>query len=235
VNYSLRIGSNTTQGILPLSPHPTINGLYNSSIETLPDGCAVNFEVVANDTTGQVFVAGIYFFIVRTDIFPPLIDLYAIYPTGEVRVGDDVVIDMATTEFPPHSLTNSCEIWWRMNAGAYTTENMTPIGFDGDSIIWRIDLGQFNEGDQIAFFCLVMDEAGNTGESRLYVLTILGPLTNITPFSTFQVVAAIGLIAAPGVGYAYTRMRKGGYKEAQREGKKAARKRARRRGSRRRV
>jgi hypothetical protein len=235
VNYSLRIGSNTTQGILPLSPHPTINGLYNNSLGTLPDTSAVNFEVVANDTTGRVFVAGIYFFVVRTDTFPPLIDLYAIYPTEEVRVGDDVVVDMVTTEFPSQSLTNSCEIWWRLNAGAYTTENMTPIGFDGDSIIWRFELGQFQKDDRIAFFCLVTDEAGNVGESRLYLLTILGPKINITPFTTFQIAATIGLVAAPGVGYAYAKMRKGGYKEAQREGKKEARRRARRRGVRRRT
>jgi hypothetical protein len=234
VNYSLRVGSNITHGILPLSPHPTINGLYNSTIGTLPDQCAVNFEVVANDTTGQVFVAGIYFFIVRADIFAPSISLYAIYPTGEVRVGDDVVVDMMTTEFPPHSTTNSCEIWWRVNAGAYTPENMTPIGFDGTSIIWRFELGQFQKDDKVAFFCLVTDESGNVGESRLFLLTILGPKINLTPFSAFQIVATIGLVAAPGVGYAYTKMRKGGYKEAQREGKKEARRRARRRGSRRR-
>jgi hypothetical protein len=234
VNYSLRVGSNMTQGILPLPPHPTINGLYNNSIAALPDTSAVNFEVVANDTTGRVFVAGTYFFAVRADIFPPLVDLYAIYPAGEVRVGDDVIVDIVTTEFPQQSLTNKCEIWWRLNADAYTIENMTPIGFDGDSIIWRFELGQFQKDDKIAFFCLVTDESGNVGQSRLYLLTILGPKTNITPFTTFQIAATIGLIAAPGVGYAFTKMRKGGYKEAQREGKKEARKRARRRGSRRR-
>jgi len=235
VNYSLRVGSNTTQGILPLSPHPTIIGLYNNSIGTLPDSCAVNFEVVANDTTGQVFVAGIYFFVVRIDIFPPLIDLYAIYPTEAVRVGDDVIIDMVTTEFPSHSSTNSCEIWWRLNSGAYTTENMTPIGFDGDSIIWRFDLGQFQENDKIGFFCLVTDESGNVGQTRLYLLTILGPEINITPISAFQIVAVIGLIGAPGLGYAYTKARRERYRKAQRDGKKEARKRARQRGSRRRT
>ncbi|MFW9833726.1 MAG: hypothetical protein ACFFEK_07015 [Candidatus Thorarchaeota archaeon] len=234
VNYSLRVGSNTTHGILPLIPHPTINGLYNNSLGTLANNSAVNFEVVANDTTGQVFVAGIYFFFVRTDNFAPTATLYAIYPSGQVRVGDDVIIDMETYEFPLHSSTNSCEIWWRLNAGAYNVENMTPIGFDGDSIVWRIELGQFEKDDKIAFFCLVEDESGNVGESRLYILTILGPAINVTPFTTFQIVATVGLIAAPGVGYAYVKMRKVGNKEVQREGKKAARKRARRRGSRRR-
>ncbi|MFW9795191.1 MAG: hypothetical protein ACFFEE_12860, partial [Candidatus Thorarchaeota archaeon] len=63
----------------------------------------------------------------------------------------------------------------------------------------------------------------------------LGPAFNITPFTVFQIVATFGLISAPGLGYAYTRMKKKNRGEAQREGKKEARRRARRRGPRRRV
>ncbi|MFX1482481.1 MAG: hypothetical protein ACFFCP_04745 [Promethearchaeota archaeon] len=235
VNYTMRNGSNETQGMFPLIAHPSIGGLYNASIENLTDGTSVNFEVFANDTTGQIFVAGIYFFAVREDTFPPIAQLYAIYPTDEVRVGDDVIIDFKTYEFPIHSLTNSCELRWRLNSAPYTSDDMVLIGVADDWLIWRIDLGQFHEGDEIAFFCFVTDEAGNVGESRLYVLTILGPPINITPITVFQILAIAGLIAAPGVGYGYTRIRRGGRKEAQREGKRAARKRARSRGSRRRA
>ncbi|MFW9805754.1 MAG: hypothetical protein ACFFFK_03375, partial [Candidatus Thorarchaeota archaeon] len=235
VNYSLRLDGNTTYHVLPLYAHSSISGLYNNTMSPLANNSAVNFEVVANDTTGRVFVAGIYFFAVRTDNFAPVVSLRAIYPTNEVRAGDDVVIDMETYEFPLHSNTNSCEMWWRLNAGTYTVENMTPVGFDGDLIIWRIDLGEFEKDDKIAFFCLVTDESGNVGESRLYLLTILGPIINTTPFTTFQIVTVIALVAAPGIGYIYAKSRTGGYKEVQREGKKAARKRARRRGPRKRT
>jgi len=235
VNYTMRVGSNVTYGILPLPSNPQVGGVYNNSMSPLEDSTAVNFEVVANDTTGRSFIAGSYYFIVRLDTFAPVVELHAIYPTDEVRVGDEIVIDIETYEFPEQSHTNSCELWWRLNAGAYVSENMTPVGIDGDRLIWRFILGQFNGGDKIAFFSLVMDEAGNVGESRLYLLTVLGPAFNITPFSAFQILAVVGLIAAPGVGYAYTRMRRRDLGEAQREGKKAARKRARRRGPRRRV
>jgi hypothetical protein len=235
VNYTMNVGGIETNGIIPLLANPQIGGVYNNSISPLEDNTAVNFEVVANDTTGRVFVAGSYYFISRADTFAPVVELRTIYPTDEVRVGDDIIIDFETYEFPEHSHTNSCEFWWRLNAASYTHENMTPMGVDHDRIVWRIALGQFNGGDQIAFFCRVMDEAGNVGESRLYELTVLGPTYNITPFTVFQVVATVGLIAAPGVGYAYTRMQKRNRGEAQREGKKAARKRARRRGSRRRA
>jgi len=235
VNYSLTVGENETRGILPLYAHPSIGGLYNNTMANLEDGTSMNFEVFANDTTGVAFVAGIYHFAVRVDTFAPTAELHAIYPADEVRAGDDVIIDMETYEFPEHSITNSCELKWRLNSAAYTSENMTPVGIDDNRLIWRIILGQFNAGDVIVFFCSVTDESGNVGESRIYRLTVLGPEFNITPFTTFQIVAAIGLIAAPGVGYAYTRMRKGGYKEAQREGKKAARKRARSRGTRKRA
>jgi len=235
VNYTLNVGGNVTNGILPLFAHPSIGGLYNNTMADFEDDTSVKFEVFANDTTGRVFIAGIYSFLVRLDTFAPIAELHAIYPSNQVRVGDEVIIDMETFEFPVHSLTNSCELWWRLNSAGYTAINMTPIGFDGDRLIWRVNLGQFNAGDEIAFFCYVMDEAGNVGESRLYVLTILGPSFNITPITTFQVVATVGLLAAPGVGYAYARSRKNKIGEVQREGKKAARKRARRRGPRRRT
>ena len=234
VNFTIETGDNVTYGTLPLSAHPSIGGLYNNSMGTLQNGTEVNFDVVANDTTGRMFVAGNYHFLVRLDIWAPIAELHAIYPTDEVRVGDDVVIDMETYEFPLHSHTEYCELWWRLNSAVFTQQNMTPMGFSGDRLIWRISLGQFNAGDKIDFFCFVMDESGNIGESRVYVLTILGPRVNVTPFSTFQIVATVGLIAAPGLGYAYARTRKRGYSDAQREGKKDARRRARRRGPRRR-
>ncbi|MFW9794249.1 MAG: hypothetical protein ACFFEE_08105, partial [Candidatus Thorarchaeota archaeon] len=171
VNYSMKVGDNESYDILPMPANPEISGFFNNSLESLEDGTQVNFDVFANDTTGRAFVAGSYYFIVREDIFAPIVELNAIYPTGAIRVGDNIVIDFESYEFPEHSHTNSCELRWRLNAEMYTTVNMTPIGVVDERIIWRYILGQFNTGDQIAFFALVMDEAGNVGESRLYRLT----------------------------------------------------------------
>jgi hypothetical protein len=232
VNYTMTVGSTTTIGVLPLFASPSISGVYNNTIGVLEDNCGVNFLVVANDTTGRAFIAGSYYFIVRADTFAPGVYLKTIYPVNEVRVGDEVIIDIETKEFPIHSHTTYCQMWWRLNAGFYTPENMTLMRVDGDSLIWRINLGEFRGGDRIDFYGKAADESGNVGQSILYQLTILGPYINITPFSAFQILAAAGLIAAPAIGYSYARMRKRNAGEAQREGKKAARKRARRRGPR---
>ncbi|MDH4212638.1 MAG: hypothetical protein OEV85_01855 [Candidatus Thorarchaeota archaeon] len=231
VNYTMNLGGVETRGILPLLANPQIGGVYNNSIESFEDSTQVNFEVFANDTTGRVFIAGIYYFIVRTDTFPPTVELRAIYPTGDVRAGDDIIIDIETYEFPVQSHTNSCEIWWKLNGGSYIVKNMTPIGIEDEIIIWRTGLGQFNANDQIAFFFLVMDESGNVGESRLYILTVIGPVFYISPWTAFQIVTTLGLVSAPGVGYIYVQRKRGRYREAQREGKKDAKRRARRRGS----
>ena len=231
VNYTMNLNGNETRGILPLVANPQIGGVYNNSIESFEDSTQVNFEVFANDTTGRVFVAGSYYFIVRLDTFAPTVTLRAIYPTGEVRAGDDVIIDIETYEFPAQSHTNSCEIWWRLNGGSYIIKNMTPIGVEDDKIIWRTGLGQFNAEDQLAFFFMVMDESGNVGESRLYILTIIGPVFYISPTVAFQIVTTLGLVSAPGLGYVYAQRKKGRYRTAQREGKKDAKRRARRRGT----
>ncbi|MHA2024507.1 MAG: hypothetical protein ACW98U_01305 [Candidatus Thorarchaeota archaeon] len=234
-NYTLTIGTNITQGVLPLIASPSITGVFNNTLGTLPDECGVNFLVVANDTTGRVFVAGSYYFIVRADVFAPGVYLKTIYPIEEVRVGDNVVIDVETKEFPTHSHTSYCEIWWRLNAAnVFTGENMTLVGVDGTSLIWRIVMGEFNGGDVIDFYFESRDEAGNLGASILYKLTILGPFIDVTPFSAFQILAVIGLVAAPAVGYSFVRVRNRDKGALQREGKKEARKRARRRGPRRR-
>ena len=231
VNYTMAQGDNETIGILPLLAHPSIGGLFNNSLGPLEDGTSVNFEVFANDTTGRVFIAGSYFFGVRLDIFAPIVELNAIYPIDSVYAGDDVVIDFETEEFPIQSLTNSCELIWRLFDTPYNYENMTPINIIDRRIIWRADLGSFNAGDQISFFSRATDEAGNIGESRVYRLTILAPTYPVSPITAFQLAAVAGLISAPGVGYVYAKRRKAGYREAQREGKKEAKRRARRRGT----
>ncbi len=231
INYTMSNGNNESIGIIPLLSHPTIGGVFNNTLEPLEDGTSVNFEVFANDTTGRVFIAGIYFFMVRIDTFPPIVELHATYPKDSIYAGDNVVIDIESYEFPEQSHTNSCEFIWRLFDTPYSYENMTPIGIIDGKIIWRIQLGSFNAGDQISFFSRVMDEAGNIGESRVYQLTILAPVYPISPINAFQLIAAAGLVAAPGVGYLYTKRRKSGYREAQREGKKEAKKRARQRGS----
>ena len=231
VNYTMAEGINETTGILPLSAHPSIGGLYNSSMGTLPDDTSVNFEVVANDTTGRTFVAGLYHFIVRIDTFAPTVALHAIYPNGGIQPGDNIVIDIESTEFPVQSHTNTCDLLWRTLDTAYVRENMTPIQAIDDKIIWRLALGQFDGGDQIMFFSQVKDAAGNVGESRIYQITVINPVITISPIAAFQVVAVVGLLAAPGVGYVYTKRKKGRYREAQREGKKDAKRRARQRGS----
>ncbi|MHA3962368.1 MAG: hypothetical protein AM325_002405 [Candidatus Thorarchaeota archaeon SMTZ1-45] len=234
VNYTLSINGTETTGILLLPEHPLAGGVYNNTLNELPDQTRCNFFVVANDTTGREFIAGSYFFIVRADIYAPVVTLRAIYPTDEVRIGDEVIIDFEVYEFPQHSFVWNCELWWRVNSGAFTISNMTFMGVDGELLVFRRSLGQFNAGDQLEFEGRIEDEAGNIGVSARHRLTILGPRQAITPLATWQILAAIGLIAAPGVGYVWAKGRKREYSDAQREGKKAAKHRARRRGSRRR-
>jgi len=235
VNYTITDGSNITMGILPLYPNPSISGVYNNTLGVLEDNSGVNFLVIANDTLGRVFIAGSYYFIVRADTFAPGVYLKTIYPIDEVRVGDEVVIDVETKEFPSHGHTISCKIWWKIGVGVFVSENMTLVGIDGHSWIWRISLGEFFGGDILDFYFEAEDEKGNVGVSILYKLTILGPPIDVSPFVAFQIVVVAGLVAAPAIGYSYVRLRKRSSGDLQREGKKAAQKRARRRGPRRRT
>ncbi|MHA1135812.1 MAG: hypothetical protein ACTSSE_04930 [Candidatus Thorarchaeota archaeon] len=230
VNYTLNNDGIMTTGILELIENPSVGSVYNSSMEDLADQTSCSFLVVANDTTGKVFIAGMYNFMVRADTFPPVVSLSAIRPTDEVSIGDNVIIDMDVYEFPLQSFVYDCELWWRVNSGPFNIVNMTFIGINGQHLIYRYNIGQFQAGDEIEFHGQIIDEAGNLGVSSRYVLTVVGPQIYVSPLAAWQIAAAVGLIAAPGVGYVYAQKKKGKYRQAQRDGKKDAKRRARRRG-----
>ncbi|MFQ5833002.1 MAG: hypothetical protein ACE5H4_09890 [Candidatus Thorarchaeota archaeon] len=234
VNYTLELGGVENSTMLELSPHPEVGGVYNKTISPLPDGSRVNFVVIANDTLGNVFIAGNYFFAVRADIWGPVILLRAVYPTDGVRAGDTVVIEFGTYEFPTHSSIISFQMFWKVNDGVYEPENMTLVDVDEQYLVWVANLGSaFKAGDVISFYCLAEDETGNLGQSGFFRLTILGPSILVDPWTAWQVIATIGLVAAPGVGYGVTRIRRQRAHATQRELKKEARKRARKKKPRR--
>ncbi|MHA2213180.1 MAG: hypothetical protein ACW992_08475, partial [Candidatus Thorarchaeota archaeon] len=234
VNATASVNDTESSIILELNPSPEVGGIYNNTLDPLPDGMSVNFVIVANDTLGHVFVAGKYHFLVRDDVWPPVVLMNEIYPLGGPRTGDNVIIEFETYEFPVHSEMVSFQIFWKANDGTYAPRNMTLTGFDGDYWVWQVALGQFVAGDVLTYYAIASDESGNDGVSPFYRLTILGPQTNVTPIISWQMVAAIGLVSAPGIGYAFARYRRREALDEQRELKKEARKRARRGRSRRR-
>jgi uncharacterized protein YyaL (SSP411 family) len=93
VNYTLSSAGPGNSSQVELEPNADFGGVYNTTLDELPDGTGVNFIVIANDTLGKSFVAGNYYFEVREDIWAPVVLLRAIYPSDEVRAGDDVVIE----------------------------------------------------------------------------------------------------------------------------------------------
>lgn len=227
INYTMTLGTNITTGVMYLEPTPSAGGLYNNTFGPLNDTTQVNFFVYANDTTGMAFVAGSYFFVVRHDIWPPAINLRGIYPTN-ATAGQDITLRFGTYEFPLNSITECCTLFWAVNGGAFHSVNMTLIGYDANYLVWETDIGSFNAGDVITYYCMSCDEAGLWGASPYYKLTIPGPVVNLSPFGWWQLVAIFGAVAAPGFGAAYVYSRKKHSGEKQRTLKKEAKKRGQR-------
>ncbi len=227
VNYTCDINGTITQGIIVLSPNPEVGGIYNSTFGCLNDSARVNFLVYANDTKGVDFVAGSYYFIVRADIFEPILTLRNIYPS-EPKSGDEIILEFTTYEFPLHSSLVTCALNWKVNDGSFTKVNMTWVSVDGNELVWQVDLGVFGGGDVISYYAEALDESGNFGTSPFYRLKILGQTDFVTPLVTWQILAMVGLIAAPGFGFAYIWSRRRYANEQQRILKKEARRRGRR-------
>jgi hypothetical protein len=227
INYTMTLGTKVTEGVMYLEPNPSASGLYNNTFGTLNDTTQVNFYVYANDTTGMAFVAGSYYFVVRHDIWPPVITLRGIYPTN-ATAGQNITLRFGTYEFPLHSITECCTLFWAVNGGRFHTVNMTLIGYDADYLLWESDIGAFKAGDVITYYCMSVDEAGNWGASPYYKLTIPGPVINLSPFAAWQLVAIFGAVAAPGFGAAYVYSRKKYASQKQRTLKKEAKKRGQR-------
>ncbi len=226
VNMSAANGGPTNYTQFELEPNPEFGGVFNKTFGTLANGTRCNFLVIANDTLGNVFIAGNYYFIVRDDVWAPIVLLRTTYPSTEVRAGDHLVIEFGTYEFPTHSTITSFLMYWKVNDGAYAPYNMTHVDFDDQYYVWMIELGSFNAGDVISYYCLAEDESGNVGESAFYRLTILGIYNPAAPWSGWQIAATIGLVAAPGIGYGATKLRRQRAIGTQRELKKEAKKRS---------
>jgi hypothetical protein len=227
VNCTAALGGQTNITLLQLMPNPEFSGIFNTTIDGLPDGTQVNFIVLANDTLGNTFIAGNYYFAVREDVWEPVVIQRAIYPQTDIRVGDEIVIEFGTHEFPLHSRIVACDMYWKVNDGVYEPHNMTLVEVDGEYLVWRILLGQFAEGDLISYYVLAEDEVGNVGTSAFFRLEVLGPITT-GPLVTWQVMAGIGLVALPPVGYGVMRLRKTTAMSTQRDLKKEAKRRSRR-------
>ncbi|MHA1480378.1 MAG: hypothetical protein ACTSQZ_03010, partial [Candidatus Thorarchaeota archaeon] len=225
VNMTIEYENETTViSVFNLPSNANFVGVFNDTFGTFPDGSRINFNVFVNDTLGNVFIAGSYFFNIKIDEFEPVVLLREIYPAGEVLEGQDVFIEIGTYEFPTHSAIASCQLFWKVNDNDYAPINMTWIDVDIDYMVWIADLGHFSANDVISYYCLAIDESGNVGESAFYRLTINGPYVNVNPYFVFQIVLAIGLVTAPGVGYVYIRGRREDSKKIQRDLKKAQRK-----------
>jgi len=225
-NCSISHGGDTNVTLIELMPSPGFGGVYNTTIDAMTDGTQVNFVIVANDTLGKTFIAGSYYFTVREDIWEPVVLLRTVYPPDEVRVGDNVIVEFGTYEFPTHCFLTYFQLFWKVNDGTYEPKNFTLVGADEEYLVWQVELGSFVQGDVVSYYSVAEDESGNVGESAFYRLTILGPPIFVTPWSQWQTAAAIGLVVAPGVGYGITRIRRERSLSTQRELKKEARKRS---------
>ena len=146
------------------------------------------------------------------------------YPSDEIRAGDTVIIEFGTYEWPEHGRITSFIMYWKVNDGVYAPYNMTHVDYDESYYVWIIELGVFQAGDVISYYCLAEDESGNIGQSAFYRLTILGIYNPVAPWSGLQIALAIGLVAAPGIGYGATRLRRQNAMSTQRELKKEAKK-----------
>ncbi|MFX1271333.1 MAG: hypothetical protein ACFFAX_06570 [Promethearchaeota archaeon] len=225
-NMSIEYESGQTNLSIVLIPeNANILGTFNTTINPLPDGTKVNFVVFANDTLGNVFIAGNYFFNVKLDIYAPVVLLRQTYPADEILAGQDVIVEFGIYEYPIHSIILSCQLFWKVNDGVYAPLNMTWYDVDGEYMLWVADIGNFNADDVVSFYCLAVDESQNVGESAFYRLTILA-LRPISPGAAWQTFAAIGLVIAPGIGYGFTRLRRERAMSTQRVLKKEARKRS---------
>ncbi len=231
VNYTVTVGSTDTDVSVSLLPNPEVGGVYNTSIGTLPDAANVNFFIIANDTIGNQFVAGIYHFAVRADIWEPVVHYRTVYPSANPQPGETVIVEIGTYEFPTHCGITCCTLYWRLNEGEFTAMNMTAVGIDEDYIVWQCVLGVFNVGDEISLYCIAEDEDGNVGQSRYATIKIQSPVSTVTPVGLYQFAMIVGLAAAPAgyVGYKYLGRKR--VMGEERRLKKEAKKRARRKRS----
>jgi hypothetical protein len=190
--------------IKEMVPHHLVGNMYNSTLGSQYDGTRINFNIIVNDSLGNIVVRGNYFFLWQHDTWSPHVELIGVDPGLEVPVNNKISFTVTAHDTPSQGDVINVRFYYHAESQSENSKRCDQI----DLNLWYVE---FPEGFDIAsgYACYfeAMDDHGNIGLSELYSIRVLGHLETLNLPLLIGVFFFV-LVAVPGGLYAFVEYKK---------------------------
>ncbi|MFX1286317.1 MAG: AGE family epimerase/isomerase [Promethearchaeota archaeon] len=179
LNYSM---NNQPYKLIEMTTNELIGNMYDFTFDSQPHGTTVNFNIIVNDTLGNIVVRESYFFVWENDILPPHIMLLGINPSNEIFVSSNFSITVSVHDNPPQGDVTSVRMYYKETGQSkWASRALFRLG----DYLWRIEFPDgFKKPNRYEYFFEAIDNRGNFGFSPYFYLEVYGHPKNF-PLTAF--------------------------------------------------
>lgn len=202
-NYSM---NNKPYQLVEMVPNRLIGNIFETELVTQPEGTEVNFNIIVNDTLGNIIVRGSYFFLWQVDTWAPQISIISINPGIEIPVERNFSIIVTAQDVPSQGSVEYVRMYYhrtnepiktislkKMKEGTYYWEATFPDGISTPG--------------SYSYYFEAIDSRGNLGFSYTSSFSILGYLETL-PISLVIGALLFVIVIVPAGLYTYVEFKK---------------------------
>ncbi|MFX0125440.1 MAG: hypothetical protein ACFFAE_17600 [Candidatus Hodarchaeota archaeon] len=167
LNFSM---NNQPYKLTEMATNEVIGNMYDFTFDPQPHGTTVNFNIVVNDTLGNIVVRELYFFVWEIDILSPHVMLLGVNPSNEIFVGNNFSITVSVHDNPSQGEVTSVRMYYKETSQSkWSSRALFRLG----DYLWRIEFPDgFEKPDRYVYFFEAIDDRGNFGFSPDYNIII---------------------------------------------------------------
>lgn len=225
LNYSINGGSYQA---VNMEMHPLVGNLFNISLGAHSNGTTISFDIVVNDTLGNILTRGSYYFIYLRDMLTPHVQEELIDPGYIIDVNKKITMYVTAHDAPSQGFVSTVSLFYHEEDGIERTRRLSHTA----SGIWLMEFPNgFDSPRKISYYYEAIDGEGNIGRSLLYRMEIQG---DKALFPIFPLVFGffILVIAVPASLYGYITYKKKGAKTQLKAIRRGRQMKTRKRGAR---
>lgn len=192
LNYSM---NNQPYKLMEMSSNDLIGNMFEIILNSQPHGTTVNFNIVVNDTLGNVIVRESYFFVWEVDVLPPHVMLLGVDPSNKILVNTNFSITVSVHDNPTQGDVTSTRMYYKeISQSKWESRALFRVG----DYLWRIEFPDgLEKPNNYVYFFEAIDNRGNFGFSSNFYLEIQDQPENF-PLTAFVGTLFFILFIVPG-------------------------------------
>ncbi|MFX0150865.1 MAG: AGE family epimerase/isomerase [Candidatus Hodarchaeota archaeon] len=174
-NYSINNGPYLPP--IEMVPHSKVGNMFNTTLNSHPDGTKIRFEIIVNDTLGKETVRSFYEIIWLVDEWGPHVEAIGINPGINVPVNTRVSIMVSAHDVPEQGDVTNVRIYYQQEKmESWNSKKLDEV----DAHLWEV---VFPDGlgapGGYKYYFEALDDRQNVGYSESYYLVIQGQLESL--------------------------------------------------------